>query len=284
MPILPSFSFIRRRRVHLLLKDKYKDLLLKQGVEDLDAFLQRRRQESKHLQGRTLHPCVPLREGEWMVVRRYSHGGLFRSITRDLFLFGQRSFREVVLTEEVRSCQIPTIQPIGAIHRLVFPFFYRAHLLSLEIPSAKDLIQYVRELGPHPHGESLSLKRKTIRSAGLLLKQFHQAGFFHRDLQLKNLLVAENQVLLIDFDRAYRRKKLSTRERMKNLLRLNRSVEKWKLKGLGVTRTDRWRFFLAYAGDDEDILDAMRRALRFYSLRFFFYRLSWALTKPSNES
>ncbi|MEI9476879.1 MAG: lipopolysaccharide kinase InaA family protein [Deltaproteobacteria bacterium] len=279
IPIPASFSLIRKENVFLLLKDGYKDSLLQEGIEDVEAFLQRKHPVSRHLMGRTLHPCVPIKEGEWMVVRRYSHGGLFRGVTRDLYLFGSRSFRETALTEEIRSAGIPTVQTVGAIHHQVFPFFYRACLLSLEIPSGKDLTQYLREVGPHPAGQTLSLKRKTIRSAGLLLRQFHRSGFFHADLQLKNFLVSGDTLFLLDFDRSYRKKQLSNAEKMKNLLRLNRSVEKWNRRGLTITRGDRWRFLLAYGGDDENIRETMRRALRGYSLPFFFHRVGWALKK-----
>jgi 3-deoxy-D-manno-octulosonic acid kinase len=183
------------------------------------------------------------------------------------------------LTEEIRSCGIPTILSIGAIHHRIFFPFYQAYFLSLEVPRAMDLIQYFQEMVAPPSRKNLSLKRKTIRSAGLLIRQFHQAGFFHGDLQLKNILIAGDQLLLIDFDRSYRKPALSIQERMNNLLRLNRSVEKWKRLGLPITRTDRWRFFLAYTGGDKKIRGAMKRALRTYWLRFLFYRFGWKLQK-----
>jgi 3-deoxy-D-manno-octulosonic acid kinase len=212
-----------------------------------------------------------------MVLRQYSHGGLLRAITGNLYLFGARSFRELSLTEEIRTSGTPTIPVIGAIHHSVSFPFYQAYFLSLEVPGAIDLTQYLQEIGPNPSRENLRLKRKTIRSAGLLIRQFHQVGFFHGDLQLKNILVAGDQLLLIDFDRSYRKTTLSVQERMKNLLRFNRSVEKWKRLGLPITRTDRWRLFQAYAGDDKKIRKAMKKALRIYSLRFLFYRFGWAL-------
>lgn len=215
-----------------------------------------------------------------MVLRQYSHGGLLRTFTRDIFLFGSRAFHELILTEEIRSCAIPTVEPIGAIHQVTgLPPFYRAYFLSLEVSGALNLIQCFNEIGSKPLREKLSRKRKMIRSAGLLLRQFHQSGFFHGDLQLKNILVAGDRILIIDFDRSYRKLIIATRERMKNLLRLNRSVEKWKRIGLPVTRTDRWRFFLAYAGEDNEIREAMRRVHQTYSLRFLFYRFGWALEK-----
>jgi tRNA A-37 threonylcarbamoyl transferase component Bud32 len=275
----PSFSLIQKGDVCLLIRDEYRDLLLGQGIEDIEGFLQKKEQDSRHLMGRTPHPCVPIKEGEWMVVRRYSHGGLLRGITRDLYLFGSRSFRETALTEEIRTSGIPTVQPVGAIHHRVFPFFYRASILSLEIPSATDLAQYLQGVGPHPSVEILPAKRKVIRSAGLLLRQFHRSGFFHADLQLKNFLVAGNSLFLIDFDRSYRKEKLSNSEVVKNLLRLNRSAEKWNRRGLGITRSDRLRFLLAYAGDDKTIREEVRRALRYNSLSSLFHRVGWTIER-----
>lgn len=277
--IPPSFSFIEKNKVFLLLKKEYKDLLLQQGIEDLTTFLKTHRQDARFLSGRTPHPSIPIDGGKWMVIRQYSHGGIFRAVTRNIYLFGSRSFRELALTEEIRSCGIPTIQPIGAIHRPTLPLLYQPYFLSLEVPRAKDLIQYFQEVGPHPVGENLLLKRKIIRSAGILLRKFHEAGFFHGDLQLKNILVAGDQLLLIDFDRSYRKKVLFMRERIKNLLRLNRSVEKWRRLRLSITRTDRWRFFLAYAGDDIEVQEAMKKKLQTYSIRYLFYRCSWAIEK-----
>jgi 3-deoxy-D-manno-octulosonic acid kinase len=277
--IPPLFSFIEKNKTFLLLRKEYRDFLLQQGIEDLTTFLKTHRQNTRFLSGRTPHPSIPIDGGKWMVIRQYSHGGIFRAITRNIYLFGSRSFRELALTEEIRSCEIPTIQPIGAIHRPILPFLYQPYFLSLEVPRAKDLIQYFQEVGPHPVGEPLFLKRKIIRSAGILLRRFHEAGFFHGDLQLKNILAVGDQPLLIDFDRSYRKKVLFMRERIKNLLRLNRSVEKWRHLGLPVTRTDRWRFFLAYAGDDVKIREAMKKKLHTYSIRHLFYRCSWAIER-----
>jgi 3-deoxy-D-manno-octulosonic acid kinase len=274
-----SFSLIQKGKISLLLREEYKALLLAQGIGDLRTFLKKSRETAQYHKGRTLHPCIPLEDDKRMVLRQYSHGGLLRAITGNLYFLGARSFRELALTEEIRSCGIPTPPPIGAIHHRIFYPFYQAYFLSLEVPRALYLIQYFSDLGAHPCRENIAFKRKTIRSAGLLVRKFHQAGFFHSDLQLKNILVAGDQLLLIDFDRSYRKSNLSVRERIKNLLRLDRSVEKWRRLGLPITWTDRWRFFLAYAGDDKMIREAMEKAFQTYPLRFLFYRFGWAIEK-----
>jgi serine/threonine protein kinase len=278
--IPPFFSLVQKGKVSALLKDGYKDVLLKHGVDDLKTFLKKSNQTSHYHEGRTPHPSIPLGEGKRMVLRQYSHGGLLRAITGSLYCFGARSFRELAITEEIRSCGMPTVEPIGAIHQVTgFPPFYRAYLLTLEVPGALNAIQYLEKTGTNPNREILRHKRKMIRHFGLLLRQFHQTGFFHRDLQLKNILIAGDRILIIDFDRSYRKLILSTGARMKNLLRLNRSAEKWRRFGLPITRTDRWRFFLAYAGEDEAMRKAMEKALHTYSLRSLSYRFGWAVEK-----
>lgn len=274
-----SFSLIEKGKVSLLLKDEYKNLLLQQGIEDIKRFLKNIPQTSRILKGRILHPSAPLENEKRMVLRQYLHGGLLRAITGSRYLFGSRSFRELSMTEEIRSHGIPTIQSIGAIHHRIFSPFYQAYFLSLEVPHAKDLTQYFQGIGAQPPPDHLLQKRKTIRSVGFLIRQFHNAGFYHGDLQLKNILVAGDQILLIDFDRSYRKPILPIQKRIKNLLRLNRSVEKWKRSGLPITRTDRWRFFLAYAGDDKKIREGMERTLRTYFLRSLLHRLGWTVEK-----
>ncbi len=275
----PLFSLVKKDKISLLLKNGYKDLLLGHGIENPEVFLKNHLEATHYRKGRFHHPSIPIRDGERMIVRRYSHGGLLGPFTRDLYLFGSRSFQELELTEAIRSAGIPTVEPIGAIHGLSpFPF-YRAYLLLLEIPDAIDLAQYLQSIGLSPSPPDLVRKRTLIRSVGLLLRRFHDQGFFHGDLQLKNILIAGEQVLLIDFDRSYRKTALTVAERMKNLLRLDRSAEKWKRLGLAITRTDRCRFYLAYAGDDVKIKRAIRQMARTYSIRHFFYRIGWAVQK-----
>jgi len=278
IPIPPSFSLVKKGNIHLLLNEEYKYLLLQQGIEDIDTFVARFAGVKQHSGGRSLHPSIPLREGQRMVLRRFLHGGLLSAVTRDLYALSSRSFRELALTEEIRSAGIPTIRPIGAVHQSVIFPFYRAYLLALEVPDARNLIQFFQDMGSHPVGEVLALKRKIIRAAGRLVRQFHDSGFFHADLQLRNLLVADQRVLLIDFDRSLRMQNLPERIRMKNLLRLNRSVDKWKRQGLPVTFSDRLRFFLAYAGDDPKTRDVLRKTLRTYSISTLLHRWRWILS------
>jgi hypothetical protein len=273
----PTYTLIRKKGLSLLLKEEYAEILLLQVIEDFEKYLTRHARPSLRLTGRTPHLSVSIKDEQRIVIRRYSHGGLLRAFTGDFYLFGSRAFQELALTEEIRASGISTVQPVGGVHQSVFPFFYRAYFLSLEIPQAKDLTGRLLEIGPRPSPENLIEKREMIRRVGRLVRQFHQAGFFHGDLQLKNILVAGGHPYLIDFDRSYRKKTLTLRDRIGNLLRLDRSVEKWKRRGLPVTKTDRWRFFLAYSGGDEAMRGGLERALQTHAILFFPHRCLWTV-------
>lgn len=276
--IPPQFSLVKKGNISLLLKEEYKNFLLQQGIDDPKSFLRKKGTPSPH-RGRISHPVLPLRGENHAVIRQYVHGGLLGNFMKHVFFFGSRSFQELALTEEIRSTGIPTVLPIAAIHQRIFLCFYHAYLLSLEVPEAIDLIQYFQEMGTSPSCEIISQKRKMIRRIGLLIRKLHQEGFFHGDLQMKNILISGDQILLLDFDRSYRKNPLTIRERMKNLIRLNRSAEKWKRLGLAITRTDAWRFFLSYAGEDQSLYQAMVQWLKAYSVRLSFYRFGWRIEK-----
>jgi len=140
-----SFSLVEKGKTSFLLKEEYINLLLKQGIDDLKTFLKKSNQASHYVKGRTLHPSLPLEGGKRMVLRQYSHGGVLRALTGNLYLFGARSFQELALTEEIRSSGIPTVSSLGAIHHRIFFPFYQAYFLSIEVPRAIDLIQFFQE-------------------------------------------------------------------------------------------------------------------------------------------
>jgi tRNA A-37 threonylcarbamoyl transferase component Bud32 len=276
-PIPASFSLIRKKKACLWLRDEYRDGLLEAGIEDPEALLRLRRRELSWMAGRKAHPCLPLPDGKKMVIRQYTHGGLLGFAIRDLYFAGSRALDELRLTEAVRAAGIPTVESVGAMQIPTLHFFYRAFFLSVEKPGALDLLDFFRNLPGDPTPEALLLKRNVIHETGRVLRRFHDAGFYHADLQLKNLLTDGHRVLVIDLDRSLHRDPLSAGERMSNLLRLNRSVEKHLRQGLRLTRTDRWRFFTAYADGDSKVRAQLRKALRLYPWRMALHRFSWTI-------
>src|SRR4030042_768381 len=85
--IPPSFSLIEKGKVSLLLKEEYKNLLLEQGIEDINTYLKKTYQISRYLKGRAPHPVIPLGNGKNMV---FLLSGLFLNLGSP-FRYGSNS-------------------------------------------------------------------------------------------------------------------------------------------------------------------------------------------------
>jgi tRNA A-37 threonylcarbamoyl transferase component Bud32 len=200
-----------------------------------------------------------------VAVRKYRHGGLLRRLTGDLFFFNYRPFQELVVTEEVKSAGVPTLDILAAIIERRWGGWYRGYLITTYLATATDLISY---LDQEPQGER---RRRVIEKTGEAVKRMHQAGIYHADLHLKNFLVGNRgqKVYLIDFDKSASFAHLSPSRRIKNLMRVDRSAEKLKRLGLSLTERDERHFCRAYAAGDKEI----RPYLKVYHERYRWYQL-----------
>ncbi|MBW2059099.1 MAG: phosphotransferase [Deltaproteobacteria bacterium] len=223
------------------------------------------------------------------VVRHYTHGGILRRVLGDRFLQKSRPFVETITTEKIRTLGIPTARVVAA---LTYPSrgpFYRGELITEEIPGALDLVSLLSNMRRAPFQKRAGLWREAVKRAGRAVRLMHDRGVYHGDLNLKNILVRNPygscpEIYIIDFDRSKIQDSLSTEERMKNLLRLDRSAEKWKTRGIPISNSDKARFFRAYAKGDPDLLRAMRRHLKKARLLRYWYRLGWAADRLFNPS
>ena len=76
----------------------------------------------------------------------------------------------------------------------------------------------------------------------------HGAGVWHADLHVRNVVVADGDVVLLDFDRARIMEPVPQAMREGNLLRFDRSLLKLGLAGATVSMADRCRLFTGHAG------------------------------------
>ncbi len=84
---------------------------------------------------------------------------------------------------------------------------------------------------------------RLARAAGCLVRAFHKAGFFHRDLYLCHILLEEGRLLFIDLQRLEEGYIFKRRGRIKDLAALLYSS-----MATPVTDKDRLRFLAAYLG------------------------------------
>lgn len=205
-----------------------------------------------------------------VAIRRYRHGGLLRRLTGDRFLFGNRPFHELYITDLARRLGIPTLDPLAAIKEKRL-FCYRGYLITVFLPHATDMIAYLKRTS------DIRRRWSAIAGAAAAVNMMHHGGIYHADLHLKNFLVEDGgkKVYIIDFDRSKIDPRLSHRRRIRNLLRLERSAEKLKRLGLPLTESEKRRFCLAYAATDEGILPRIMRLRKSFGWRTFVYRAGW---------
>lgn len=235
-------------------------------------------------EGRTALSRIALddRSGEAALVKHYCRGGLFRRLLRDRY-FGRRRFlRELEAGEAARARGVPAVEILALVVEKNGVFTHRADLVTREIRDAVDLREYIERTFPTGDGDQA---RRTESSEALLsavaslLRKMHDAGMYHADLNVKNILVREDdgtpRCYIIDLDRARCRRSVSTTERLKNLGRLYRSLEKTGLAPHRISEPDMRRFVELYCRRDPELEAGAQRLLKKTSLGLRLHRLLW---------
>jgi 3-deoxy-D-manno-octulosonic acid kinase len=158
-----------------------------------------------------------------VVVRLYRRGGLVARVVRDTYLGPRpRPLHELAVTVEARRRGVAAPEVLGA--RVEGGLVYRGALVTAEVPNAHTLFDALR--AAPGAGERAALAAR----AGRAVARLHDAGVYHADLNLTNLLVGPDgadDVVVVDFDRArVHDGPLGARARRRNLARLARSLAK----------------------------------------------------------
>ncbi len=154
-----------------------------------------------------------------LVLRHYLRGGMMSKVSRDHYLFTSwqncRSITEFNILNQLSQLHFPVPKPAAA-QVIKKGLYYQADLLTHRIPKAQDLVQVLKQ----------AQCKDFYCSLGALIAKFHDAGVYHADLNIQNILQDEQGLFwLIDFDRA---KLLKPKQawHSNNLKRLKRSFEK----------------------------------------------------------
>ncbi len=209
-----------------------------------------------------------------VLVREYGKGGLLRRLRGRRFHGPWRPLEELVLQRRLLALGVPVAEAVGAVV-LRGALGWRGCLLLREVEGALDLeaVLHARRAPCRAH------VRELLERAGGAVRRLHDAGVPHPDLHPKNLLVTpDGRVLVLDLDRARPAEGLlPEEERLANLVRLGRAVEKHRLKGLRAGRREALRFLAGYAGDRAAAarwLERVRQRLsRGLALRVLWWRL-----------
>ncbi|MHC4663294.1 MAG: lipopolysaccharide kinase InaA family protein [Planctomycetota bacterium] len=214
-----------------ILAEDEAEKLLDLGVANVESFL--KGPDIKEFKGRTTVHGVPLDGNRRMVIRHYSHGGALRKITGDKFIGANRFINEIDVSMKAISAGVNAPVPLGVVYNQKLGVAQGDHL-SVEIPGAISIMEKAlnADQGKTDNIESevpdsARYIASTILDIAGLVRKLHDAGIYHADLHIKNILDTPFGYYLIDFDGAIYHESLSAKLRTDNLFRMLRSVEKF---------------------------------------------------------
>jgi serine/threonine protein kinase len=306
--ILPSyFSTLNKGKITLYIRKEYEEKLSKQDMNIFFDLYENSNESNTVYHGRS--PCKGLLlsslKNEGLVVRDYWHGGFFGKILKDYFWQRLRPLRELSICEIANKGHILTIQVIAIVMKNIFGPLYKYKLVSKEVTDTIDLMELLLHSDKY---SILAKKRQIISEVAKAIKDMHDAGIYHADLHLKNILIrftenGEFKVYIIDLDKSRQCEKIGLNRRRKNILRLDRSLEKLiknnksvfhgtrqfpanqngtsvqaraGIAGL-VTKTDRIRFLREYIRTNNEN-KPHRSHLKMYLTTHKLHKLWWLLT------
>jgi len=216
------------------------------------------------------------------VVRHYRRGGIMGPFLRDYYVGQGRFFQEVRVSEWARSQGVPTAEVLAMRSERKGFCLHRGDLITREIAQSEDLDRYLGLLR-EKEGIRRSRRKEVIRSIALLLQGMHRVGLYHADLNLKNIVIqmTDRSVdsYVIDLDRARVIRPLNSRLRIRNLVRLYRSLDKQGYLDGVIQIKDILSFIRAYCGEDRELLNLCKEVIRRDMLVLRYHRAGWRLSK-----
>jgi hypothetical protein len=257
--------------------------------------------------GRGKYPIVNIKDIE-VIVRTYKRGGLPAWLLPDVFINPRRVLNELILTEKARHNGVPLAEILAVQIKWVFPFLYTAKIISKKIQNTQTLEDYLIFLSRRYGSDYKNLyqiKKGLIGSIIHTMKQLHQAGIFHNDLNIRNILIQTKpqplqdklrpdpfvrdvpvlSTYIIDLDKAVYEEPLSWEKRVNNLIRLNRSLEKlcFRYKSLDIiTHTDRLSFLMEYFKNSDINKPQQNKFINKCVRNIRVHKWWWAITHSSH--
>lgn len=218
--------------------------------------------------------------GERYVVRRFRRGGLFRWFMPEVFRSAERPFRELMLSDALARCGIPTPQVVGA-RALVRPGGWSLEVISRRVDGAIDLGLVMAKMGK---GEIAPAARARIfHAVGGLVRRLHAVGFLHADLTPRNILIRREAMTsavpepwVLDLDDSVFAENMTVGERRRNLRRLYRwASRRSPSQGIKLSLADQAHFMRGYDPEGTHWREDWRAINRRHQMGKSVHMLGW---------
>lgn len=173
------------------------------------------------------------------VLKHYHRGGMIARLINDHYLGCRvehtRSFKEWRLLHYLQELELPAPVPLAA-SVIQKGLSYQADLVTREITGVETLADLLM---------ANELDQNTWHNVGKCIRRFHDNDVYHADLNARNILVADKDIYLIDFDKGAVRH-LGESWKPSNMTRLKRSLMKFKAKPENFYFSEEnWKWLLA---------------------------------------
>lgn len=208
-----------------------------------------------------------------LLLRRFTHGGLLRAFTGERYRDPRRPFVELRLAHALRERGLEAPQIVGARACKEKGGGYRLDVLSLRVEGARDLESLRRACPPN--------LRSLAQRTGSFVRRMHEAGLYHADLTLKNLLVRGDDWIVLDLDRSELIDEPLAREaRVRNLERLLRFVLRGEARGpRALAKRDYLAFLKGYEPKRFERRRLRKDLLQARHKRILWHRLGWGVER-----
>jgi len=175
-------------------------------------------------------------DGKW-VLKHYYRGGLYAKISRDKYLWSglqnTRAVREFKLLTHMHKQGLPCPKPV-AVQVKKSGLFYTNDLITEFIRHQTTFAKSLNQ-----NGNMVQLWAQV----GQVIARFHACGIYHADLNVHNLLINNDDVYLIDFDKGEIKNNHKAWPQA-NLARLKRSIEKQSGQSCDRALKEHWQALL----------------------------------------
>ncbi len=182
---------------------------------------------------------IPRESQDWFL-RHYRRGGLIGKLLHDQYLWlgaaKSRVVQEINVTHALYNDGLPVPKVVGG-RLLKQGLIYRADLITEALPASQSMAECLPSLSP-----------AQWQAIAETVAALHGKGLWHADLNAHNILLADTQVWVIDFDRA----------------RFLSPARKWQQNNLERL----WRSVAKVAGDDQRYRGQWQQFLTSYNAKF----------------
>jgi tRNA A-37 threonylcarbamoyl transferase component Bud32 len=255
---IPGFRRWSEARRVLVVADRWVDAVSKLGLAQKDAgqslfdregvLARNQSRSSSGSSGRGPTIVVPLPGSDARLhLRTVRHGGWFGGLLGNALLGLDRPLDELRVTAQLAQRGAPVPRPALVLAERS-GLFWNATVGTVFEPDTVDGIAF---LASQPEPQAIL---HAAAAAGRAIACFHDRGGSHHDLHVGNLILrtrpdGDFEAVVVDLDRAQRHESVDSSRRMRELMRLRRSLIKRGFDD-AVGARGLARFFSAYSAGD----------------------------------